>query len=202
VSVRVDGRARYGSRVLPPSPIRYSAEPLCHRVRRGERIDHRYDEAAFRIFEAAQFSAAAPDAVWRTVQRFPQIWSRLSTTTGEHRIVKRDDGARSIDVGNLIRADAVVFGIRVAMENAVTAMVEGSMFNLSVRALRGVFESEVEARIEPFDTGTLLIWRQGYPDARFLSRVTSRLLAFREAEETKRILDSWAAEQAQTPHRS
>ncbi len=180
---------------LPLSPIPYRQEPLLDRLQRGERVDHRYDSGGCRIFESARLSDADPHKAWQSVQRFPEIWDRLATTGGVHQVIKRDGKSRSIDVGNAILADAVVLGIRLRMRNVVTSMVEGRMFHLSVRALGGRFESEVEACIEPFSEGTLLVWRQGYPDGRLLSRLTSRLFASREAEEAKTILDLWAAAQ-------
>jgi hypothetical protein len=185
---------RSGS-ALPPSPIRYTEEPALSRVRRYERVDHCYDAAGYRIFEAARLSDATVQAVWGSVQRFPDIWSRLGTTGGAHHVSRLGDATRDIAPGNVIVADAIVFGIRVGMQNVVTTVVEGRMFHLSVRALGGRFESEVEASVESFPGGALLIWRQAYPDARLLSRLTCRLLRSREAEETKRILDSWVAEQ-------
>jgi len=180
---------------LPSSPIPYRQEPLFGRLQRHERLDHRYDAGGYRIFEAARLSGADPGDAWRSVQRLPEIWDRLTTTSGGHRIVKHGVTSRTIDIGNVILADAVVLGVRFGMKNVVTTMVEPRLFRLSVRALGGRFESEVEACVEPLSAGTLMIWRQGYPDARLLSRLTSRVLASREAEEAKKILDLWVAAQ-------
>jgi hypothetical protein len=134
------------------------------------------------------------DAVWTSVQQFPDLWSRLTTTGGAHHVERRPGSDRSIDVGNVIHADSLVLGLPVAMNNVVTTVVEGRMFHMSVRAVGARFESEVEASIEPWPEGTLLVWRQGYPESRLLSRWTARVLARREAEEASRILELWASE--------
>jgi hypothetical protein len=176
---------------LPRTTVSYDAPALARRLRAGEALFHSYDVAAFRVLEAAGLSAARPPSAWRSIQRFPALWSRLATTGGEHRIVKRDVDAADIAVGNVICADAIVLGTRLAMANEVTAIVDGERFQLSVRALGGWFESEVEARIFPWPEGTLLIWRQAYTRRRLASFLTARVLSRREENETRRILELW-----------
>jgi hypothetical protein len=80
------------------------------------------------------------------------------------------------------------------MTNVITAVEDRRMFHLSVRALGGRFESEVEASVLPWPEGTVLLWRQGYSNGQLLSWLTSRFLWPREASETKQIVDLWAAE--------
>jgi hypothetical protein len=81
------------------------------------------------------------------------------------------------------------------MRNKVTHVAPLDRFHLSVRALGGLFESEVEAMIRPYTRDperTLLVWRQGYPLVNPLSRLTAVVLRGREAEETRTIARLWA----------
>jgi hypothetical protein len=182
-----------GLRTLPPSPISYAAPPILARLERGERVDHRYDAGGWRVFESARLADVSRADAWGSVQRFPEIWSALATTAGAHRLTPTPGSTRDIDAGNVIEADAVVYGIRFAMRNVVARVEEGESFQLSVRAVGGRFESEVEARIDDLSSQTLLVWRQAYPRARLLSLLTAVLLARREADEARQILDRWAA---------
>jgi len=148
------------------------------------------------VFEAARLTTASPEEAWRSIQRFPAIWSRLSTGGPERTIVRAQPDSPDIALGNTIVGKAIVFGIPLEMRNVVTKVDPGRAFHLSVRVLGGGFESEVEAEVDPFDAGTLLSWRQAYPNARRLSRLAARVLRKREADETKEVLESWAAELA------
>jgi hypothetical protein len=174
--------------------VSYTAPPVLARLERRERVDHRYDAGGCRVFESARLADVSRADAWASVQRFPEIWSRLATTSGAHRLTRAAGRTRDIDVGNVIQADAVVYGVRLGMRNVVVRVDEGESFQLSVRALRGRFESEVEARIGDLQGRTLLVWRQAYPRARVLSLLTATVLARREADEAAQILDRWASE--------
>src|SRR5205823_5766953 len=116
---------------LPATPIVYSVARVARRLRDGERLDHRYDAAGYRVFESARLARGTDhDVAWASIQRFPAIWSSLPTTKGTRTVVRAPGATSDIAVGSVIHANAVVFGAPVPMRNIVTDVIEGRMFHL------------------------------------------------------------------------
>jgi hypothetical protein len=199
--VEAVAREREGASVLPPTLIDYDRAANAEVLDAGRPLFSTYDAGGYRVFEAARVARVTVDEAWASVQRFPEIWATLATAANARHVVKARPDARAIDVGNIILADAVVFGLRLRLRNEVTRLVECDHFQLSVRALGGRFESEVEARVRRWSASrvgapserTLLAWRQAYPAARLLSFAVARLIRAREATETREILERWYA---------
>jgi len=181
---------------LLPTAISYESKSILAKLQSGELVFNIYQADGFQIFEAALLCQIDIQKAWESFQRFPSIWENLKTTgSHERRVIKKNLQDPEIAVGNVIQAEAIVFGVPIKMENTITHLVYQDMFHLSVRALGGRFESEVEAKIQSCGPNqTLLVWRQGYPQGNILSYFTSHVLRGREGKETKAVMSLWAKE--------